>query len=260
MRPTVRAITIAIAIIWLFIIATIGTAIYSAANIRVFLNSTETTISPDGSIILTVNFTIQNNWFEDLRNLNIITSILEDSRDILLSFNTTMIDSIGGGENITVIHSVSMNLFNLDNETLEILLFDDTALRFETSVGVTLAEVLPVRVGVSTKSYWGAPLYGFIAGPPTLKVVGGTNYASVLVSFENHSSLFPVIGTIKVSIYNSTGAFLGYGEASVSVPSYYDYSGYIDIPISNPAYLTENGTFSIQFAMNMFNFTWEVQY
>jgi len=235
MKQTIRALSVAIYILWLIIIVFTVTAVYSATKLAegVYFGQFETSTS-GGTMTLLLPFAIDNKGLYDIADLN-VTTILKEENGALLSNSSTVVDLIVSGRRVDREHNIAISIENMSSSSLSRLLFNDTDLSIEVILALRYALVIPLKISTNYTIPWGAPLHNLTIGSVTYNDTRMT--AVVPLSFENHS-LFSLNGTIRLEIWDTDDELIGTSTTpSINVSSKTPFQTDLEVPIS-PGYGT----------------------
>jgi hypothetical protein len=195
-------------------------------------------------IIFSLPVTITNRGFYNIGAFAIATRVLDNDG---LSFveASTAVPLIGKNNTVAVMHNMTINASDLLQHDQNYL-FNDTELRIYATVGMHIAEVIPVEASTNFSMPWGAPLYNFSLGAPTYAPYNSTHFrVTVPTSFENHA-FFDLVGDMRIRMHNSTGARVGRARTSVEAYANLPYNGFIEIYVSIVG-VTPTGRFEVSF-------------
>ncbi len=267
MRQSIRALGWTITISMLILFAFLVTAVYSVfqtvlmeQGIRFgefqghFSNNTFT---------LSTSITVNNTGYYDITDFNITTTLKAFNGTMLIT-NSTFIAEIEKGSVKSRLHNLSLSLVSILSNMTH-LLFNDTELEIDFSVGFRYAYALSFHLTVTNMSIpgaeeWGAPLHGFTVRDVRLSRLNKTHLVlNVFLEFENHSS-FDIIGKSHLKVYNETGGYIGSGTGSVNVPSHSGFSDTytVEIKMENPQNYTEKGNIEVYFELPLVDYTFEL--
>jgi len=229
MKQTIRALGIAIYVLWLIVIVFTATIMYSAFQLAegVAFGTAQTSTS-GGTMTLSLPFSVDNKGFYDISDLN-ITTILQESNGALVSNSTTVVPLILHSNRVDATHNISITLDKMTSASLSRLLFNDTDFNVTLSLALKYAGVIPLKISMNFTTTWGAPLHNL--------TIGGINYnstrsiAAVSLSFENHS-FFSLNGTMRIEIINTLDLQVGATTTPINVPPQTPYLNPIEVPVS----------------------------
>jgi len=222
MRQAIRALGWAIYILWLVIIVFTVTAVYSAFQLGLDFGDWQTSTS-EGTVTLTLPFSVENNGFYDIYDLN-VTTIVRENNEQLLSSSSTVVPLISSGNKINATHNISISFENMTSASLSRLLFYDADLDMEMSFALRYAGVIPLKIGRNFTAPWGAPLGNLTIGNVAVNQYNSTHVRTTLpFSFENHS-FFSLNGTVRTEIMNTLGQQVGGTTTLINVPPQTGYS------------------------------------
>ena len=251
MKSAIRALGWLTYILWLAIIAFTATALYSALQLRVDFGEPQTSAS-EGSITLSQPFSIENNGFYDIYDLN-LTTIVQEHNGPPVSRDSTVIRLIPIGRRINSAHNVSLSLNALILAGLSHLLFNDTNLDIEMSVALRYADVITFKISTNQTLPWGAPLYNINIGDVTINPYNTAHIRVILpFSFENHS-FFDLNGTMRMEIINTLNQQVGTSTTPINAPPQSSYSTNLEflVPVGSASSLKEA---HIYFNTSVFNY------
>jgi hypothetical protein len=244
-------ISIATTFFWIFLIVFFVSAAYSVKDVRFNFEEPQMDLTSDNKIVFSLPITIDNKGYYNIGSFNITTEI-SDYESFIITQGSTFIPVIEKGKQITATHNVTININDLLQNSQNYL-FNDTELKVHETVGMKLAEAIPVQASTNLSMPWGAPLYNFTLGEIEYTAFNGTHMtATIPISFENHAS-FDLTGNIQIRMYNSTRTLIGEGQTTIEAPQNAPYHGHaeLNVPIVE---ITENGYFEVYFSTPFFNF------
>lgn len=250
MRIPVRIISAATTFLWIFLILFFVSAVYSVKDVRFDVGDPEIGLTSEDKTVFSLPITIDNQGYYNIDSFNTTTKILGEENSIIARAST-YIPVIEKGEEVKVTHNMTVDIDDLLHECQDYL-FNDTSLEVDTTVGLELGGVIPVRVSTNISVPWGAPLYNFTLKEIQYTTLNGTHMtATVPVCFENHA-VFNLTGNLQIHLYNSTDAMLGEGEAIIRAPK---NAGYQDrvmfiIPMAG---ITGKGYYTVYFSTQFFD-------
>jgi hypothetical protein len=228
MRQTIRALGLTIYVLWLVIVVFTVTAVYSAFQLGVSFGEPQTSTS-GGTMTLSLPFSVQNNGFYDISNLN-ITTIIQEINRALIANSSTLVPPILSGKKVDVTHHISITLDKMTPASLSRLLFNDTDFNVDMILALTYAGVIPLKISTNSTMTWGAPLYNLTIG--SIDFNSTSMMAVVPVSFENHS-FFNLNGTMQIEIVDALNQTVGSKTIPINVPSESDYPmTWLEVPVS----------------------------
>ena len=220
MKQAIRALSLAIYVLWLVVLVFTVTVVYSATQLGIDFSGEPQTSTSGGTMTLSVPFIVSNKGFYDISDLN-ITTILRESEGALVSNSSTIVPLISSGSKVDATHNVSITLNNMTTASLSRLLFNDTNFNVDLSFALNYAHVIALQISTEIQNFtWGAPLYNLTIGDiPTPELYNRTHVKAILpLSFENHS-FFNLNGTVRTVIINTAGHEVGGSTAPISAPA-----------------------------------------
>jgi hypothetical protein len=255
MNVPIRMLGIATSIFWILLVAFIALAAYSVKDLNFDFGEPQFTIAPDGELIFSLPLSVDNRGYYSLKEFHLST-VFSDAEGVEISRANTFVPVIPRGENMTILHNVTLSTASL-LEKGEQYLFNDSNLNVSVTAGLNFAELLPAQISTNFTFPWGAPFYNFALGEPLYGRFDSTHGAvAVPMSFENHA-VFDVAGNIRVELYDSVGSLLGESQTIVDVPQGSSYAGSVafHVPL-NAASLSaaQNGHFNVYFDIGLFEY------
>ena len=263
MKQSIRALGWTITISMLILFAFLATVVYSVFETVVMEQGIRfgefRSHFSNNTFVLSVPITVNNTGYYDITEFS-ITTALEDFNGTTLITNSTFIERINKGSTESRSHNLSISLVDiLSNMTY--LLFNDTELKIDFSIGFRYAYALSFQLAVmNTSMPWGAPLYGFTLTEVTPSTFNGTHFTlDVFLELENHAS-FDIVGNLHLNVYNEAEGYIGSGLGIVNVPSHSGLSEAlaIEVEIENPLNYTGRGYVDVYFELPMVAHTLEL--
>lgn len=237
-------ISVATTVFWIFLIVFAVTAVYSVRDVSFNMGEPQSTLTQDNMMILSLPFTVANRGFYNIGLLSVTTQISDEEGD-LIADNSTTLPVVRVGEQATLVHNVTINAtdFLWRNQNY---LFDDAMFRVNMSLGMRIAEVIPVQVSTNVSMPWGAPFYNFSLGQPESAPFDLTHVlVAVPLSFENHA-FFDVACVLRIQMYNAYGSLVGDTQTSVSASQHSSYNGFVEFNVPQDE-MTNTGRFEVLF-------------
>jgi hypothetical protein len=244
-------IGIATTVFWIFLIAFISTAVYSAKDLQLMFGEPQIGTTTDNKMLFSMPITIINNGLYDIDNFGLRTRI-KDKDGNTITRGTTNIPIVKKGEEVTATHNMTIDVNDLLQRDQNYL-FNDTEMRIYETGTIGIAEIISVQASTNFSMPWGAPLYNFALGANQSSLFNSTHVRVVIpISFENHA-LFDLAGNITIEMYNSTDALIGEGETSIDAMQNSPYSGSIQLLVQ-AAEMTGSGHFEVYFETSFFDY------
>lgn len=251
MKIPIRMIGIATTVLWIFLIAFFVSAVYSVKDVRFNLGEPQMDMTSNNEILFSLPVTIDNKGYYNIGSFNVTTEIA-DEEGFTITRGSTFIPVIEKGREITTTHNMMIDVNDLLQNSQDYL-FNDTELEIHETIGMKLAEVIPVQASTNLSMPWGAPLYNFTLGEIEYTTFNLTHMrATIPISFENHA-FFDLTGNIQIYMYNGTNILLGEGQTIIEAPQHASYQGYIELDVSIMG-ISESGYFEVYFLTPFFNF------
>jgi hypothetical protein len=242
---------IATTFFWIFLIAFFATAVYSAKDVAFDFGEPQTTTNANGEMIFSLPVSIANRGFYNIGAFTIVTEVF-DNHDVSIVHGSTLVPVIRKNDEVTVVHNMTFDINDLLQRSQNFL-FNDSELRIYATVGMRIAEVIPVQASSDFTMPWGAPLYNFTLGDPVYAPHNVTHaLVTVPISFENHAFI-DVIGNVQIQMHNDAGTLAGEGETNVDAYAGSPFSGFIDFYVET-AEVTSTGQFEVYFSTPIFNY------
>jgi hypothetical protein len=255
MNVPIRVLGIATVIFWIFLIAFVCLAGYSIKDLNLGAGEPQLSVTSDGQLLFSLPMYVDNKGVCDLKDLHIST-VFTELQNAEISQASTFVPNIRHGQNVTIVHNVTLNLNDLLSKG-ERYLFEDSDLEASVTAGLTFAEVLPVEISTNFTYPWGAPFYNFSLGKPSFDLFNSTyGRMSVPVSFENHAA-FDIVGNIRMQLYDSSNSFLGESQTAFNATQRSSYDGSLDfcVPLSSASLSPiQGGYFDVYFSTSLFEY------
>jgi hypothetical protein len=255
MNVPIRMLGIATSIFWILLVAFIALAAYSVKDLNFDFGEPEFAVAPDGELIFSLPLSVDNRGYYSLKEFHLST-VFSDAEGVEISRANTFVPVIPRGENMTILHNVTLSTASL-LEKGEQYLFNDSNLNVSVTAGLNFAELLPAQISTNFTFPWGAPFYNFALGEPSYGRFDSTHGAvAVPMSFENHA-VFDLVGNIRIELYDSVGSLLGESQTIVHVPQHSSYNGDVEFHVPlNAASLSaaQNGHFNVYFDTGLFEY------
>jgi hypothetical protein len=247
----IKIIGIATTFFWIFLIAILITAAYSARDLQFSFGQPQLGTAPDNKLLVSIPITIINKGLFNIDYLNITTKIL-DQNGFEITNGFTFIPVIGRGQQVTATHNMTVDVNDLLQGNRNYL-FNDTELGINEIGSIRIAGIIPVQASMNVSMPWGAPLYNFTLGRYQYTPINYT-YVSITIpmSFDNHAS-FDLNGSIQIRMYNSTNELIGIGRTNIEVLQNSPYNGQIQFVVQTEG-ITESGRFEVYFHTSFFDY------
>ena len=255
MNVPIRALGIATSIFWIFLVAFIASAAYSVKDLNFDVGEPQFSTAPNGQLLFSLPLYIDNNGYYSLKEFQLST-VFSDAEGSEISRDNTYVAVIPHGENVTIIHNVTLSMDSL-LENGEQYLFHDSNLTASVTAGLNFAELFPAQISTNFSYPWGAPFYNFALGQPSFGRFDNTHsVVAVPMSFENHAA-FDLVGSIRIELYDGSDSLLGESQTIFSVPQFSSYNGDVEFHVPlNVASLSasRNGHFNVYFSTSLFEY------
>ncbi len=255
MNVSIRALGIASSIFWILLIAFIALSAYSFRDLNFSLGEPIFTAASDGQLIFSLPLFINNRGYCSVKELHLMTAF-SNADGAEISRVNTFVPVIPRGENVAILHNVTLNMDSV-LENAEQYLFNDSSLIASIKAELTLAELLPTQISTNFTFPWGAPFCNFVFGQSSFRRLNATDSAmSVPMSFENHAT-YDLTGNIRVELIDNAGSLLGESQNSFCLPQYLSYEGNLvfNVPLNVAALLVaHNMRFDVYFSTPLFEY------
>ncbi|RLI45594.1 hypothetical protein DRO69_04900 [Candidatus Bathyarchaeota archaeon] len=251
MKQAIRALSIAILILWVLTIVFSVTAVYSVMNLGIGFEEAQF-FSSNEDVVLSLPFFINNRGYYDISELNVTTHVT-NYNGTLLALSETFVPLVASGSNVETAHNISIDLNDLFTGYTEFL-FNDSSFELDAFISLNFAYAIPVQMSINMTIPWGAPFSNLSIGEISVLPYNSTHSKVVIpLSFENHS-YFDVVGTIQLEVYNDIDKLVTSGQTDLDVPSYHGYVGQVEMYLSTGdlSKLTESGRIHLVFESPMF--------
>ena len=255
MNVPIRMLGIATSIFWVLLVAFVALAAYSIKDLAVDFGEPQFAVTPNGELALSLPLYVDNRGYYSLKEFYLST-VFSDVAGEEIARDNTFVPVIPHGENVTILHNVTLSPVSL-LEKGEQYLFNDNDLNVTVTAGLNFAEVLPAEISMNFTFPWGAPFYNFALGEPSYGQFDSTQVAvAVPMSFENHA-VFDIAGNIRIELYDSAGSLLSESQTIVYVPQYSAYQGEVEfsVPLNAASLSTaQSGHFNVYFDIGLVDY------
>jgi len=246
---------IATTIFWIILVGFIASAAYSMKDLNFGVGEPQFTATSNQDLTLTLPLHIDNRGYYSLKSFN-LTTVFSDDEGIEISRASTFMAAIPQGENVTILHNVTLRIDSVAERANQYL-FKDVNLTCAVTAGLDFAEIIPTQLATNVTFPWGAPFYNFKLGQPKLEAADLTHLAvTVPLSFENHAA-FDLIGNIRTKLFDGHDTLLGESQTAINTSKYSSYNGNLEFSIPlTPAVSSTNlsGHFDVYFSTPMFEY------
>ena len=226
MRVTLRALSVATGLLWLFIGLFLATTIYSAMQIRIEGVSVSLPQVEGAGLCYNITIVIYNGGFYDIRNLTITTTmILNQTGDVILS-TSSMLPAIEKGERGTLMHIVVLDLAAIQEENdavFRILMLNNSDITVVSSIELLYAYMFWTKLSTNFTAAWGAPLSDMRVWAYELS----GDVFSFNMTFVNSS---PMSYSFWVEVLNDQGEVVGTSSPVDMAPGYV-LTERVDVPV-----------------------------
>lgn len=249
MNVSLRGLSWATRFFWIIALAFAVTCAYSATLIRGDFGETIVGYADEG---LTIGLPARlDNWgYYTIADLTIQTAIA-NSEGAQISKETSHVGQIPPQESAMIFHNVTLSMSTILAESH--YLFNDSSLTLHGALRLNYADLIPFELTTNRTIPWGAPLFNFTVGAPRFSPQNTTHLRTAIpITFQNHSPYFPLIGEIRIEVFNNQDQQVGSGSALVDVPSNASYDG--EISISAGRGITTDGLLRVYIDTATFSF------
>jgi hypothetical protein len=258
MNIPIKIIGIATTVFWIFLILFSVSAAYSVKDLQFDFGEPQTSMTSDRLLLFSLPINIHNRGYYNIDWFNVTTRISDES-GTTIAHASTFTPAIRKNERVTIFHNVTLNVTDL-MQRIKSFLLNDTQLTIMESIGMRLAELIPVQGSGNFSMPWGAPLYNFRVDMPEYILLNLTHVTvTIPISFENHA-FFDVAGQLQIRMFSSSDLLVGSGEATVEALQHSSYDGAVQLVV-NVLSLTPSGHLEVDFQTPYFSYQMEdIQY
>ena len=251
MNIPIKIIGIATAFLWLFLIAFSVSAALSLRDLGFSFGNPQITLAGDNQLQLSLPLSITNRGKYEMQYFN-VTSIVRNETGGTIAQSSSFTNTINPGQTVNTTQTTVLNMTDLLQNDRN-LLFNDSQLTLDEHVGLTLAELFPLKATANVSIPWGAPFYNLTLENPEYRPYNATHFiATVPISFENHAE-FGFSGTIQTEMFNGGGTIIAQSNTNISVSQRSPYEGFVDLylPISS---ISSLGHFEVHILTSFMNY------
>ncbi len=257
MNLPIRMIGLATTFFWIFLIVFSLTAAYSAKDLQVSFGQ-PTPIAKGDKLVFMMPVKVVNKGLYEIGEFS-VTSRVVDNDEVEIADGATMISAVKRSEEINVFHNLTFGPSDFAKSNSE-LLFSDKTLAVNETVGLRLANIIPVQVSKNFTILWRAPLYDF-----TLENLEFWSYNSthsrvtIVASFENHAP-FIVEGNFDLVLRDAEGKICGSGITAINVLEGSGFRDQLDLYVSQTR-AASKGQLEVCFSSELFGYgPWVIPY
>jgi hypothetical protein len=226
MNVSLRALSWATRFFWIIALAFAVTCAYSATLIRGNFGEPIVDYTGEG-LAIGLPASLDNRGYYTIADLTVQT-VITNSDGIQISEDTSYVGEIPPQENATIFHNMTLSVNTIAAESD--YLFNDSSLTLYGALRLNYADLIPFELTTNRTIPWGAPLFNFTVGAPRFSPHNSTHLRTVVpITFQNHSPYFPVVGVIRIEIFDNEDQQFGSASTFVDVPSNASYDGQISI-------------------------------
>ena len=237
MRQTIKALSWAIRILWIFALLlpiTVAVSLLKLAETGTMgVRQSEASYS-NNIFSLIPPFYISNTGFYDLTDVNFTVSVNDAVGK--LSAASALIPMVKAGSIVNSSLTINVSVAKLSPRTFA-LLTNDTNLNLDVSSSFGLAHAITFGLSTNFSQPWRAPFYNFTV----LAITYNASRAqlSISISFENHAS-YPLDGSFTLQACNNRSKRIGYFQDEVNVQPSAPFSGSYEFGIDDAELTTNN--------------------
>lgn len=251
MKVPIRMIGIVTVILWIFLIFFTASAAYSVTYLHFEFKDPQIETTLNKRVILTLPIDILNKGYYNIGSFNVTTRV-SDAEGSIISQGSTLVRVIRKGESVTILHNVTLNIDDLLRKD-QSYLFNDTLLGVAESIGLRIAEIIPVEASANLSIPWGAPIYNLTVEQPLYMVLNLTHLqVTIPISFENHS-FFNISGQLQLKMLNEAKLTIGSNETTIEVAQHSHYKEHIQFDVLTSSMISK-GYFEIYVSTPLFNY------
>jgi hypothetical protein len=254
MNVPIRMLGIATSIFWIILIGYFASAAYSFKDLNFNFGEPQFTTTPTNDLMFSLPVYIDNRGYYSLKEFN-LTTVFLDMEGAELSNASTFVPIIPHGQNLTIIHNVTLSTASLTEK--EQYLFNDSSLNLMVEAGLNFAELLPTQLSMNVTYPWGAPFYDFSLGQPKFTSLDLSHVGvSASMSFENHAA-YNLVGNISIELCDVAGSVLTQTQIPLDVAKQTSYAKMVEfnVPFDAASPLAKpSGYFNVYFSTSMFDY------
>src|SRR4030067_3533387 len=133
MNVPIRMLGIATSIFWIILIGYFASAAYSFKDLNFNFGEPQFTTTPTNDLMFSMPVYIDNRGYYSLKEFN-LTTVFSDMEGAELSNSSTFVPIITHGQNLTIIHNVTLSTVSLTEK--EQYLFNDSSLNLMVVAGL----------------------------------------------------------------------------------------------------------------------------
>ena len=254
MNVPIRMLGIATSIFWIILIGFFASAAYSIKDLNFDFGEPQFTATSTKDLTFSLPVYIGNRGYYSLKAFN-LTTVFSDVEGVELSNSTTFVPIIQNGQNLTLIHNMTLSTATLTEKKQ--YLFNDSTLNCVVVAGLNFAELLPTQITMNFSYPWGAPFYDFNLGEPKFANSNLKNIRlSVPLSFENHA-VFDLVGNVSIELCDDAGSVLTEKQIPLNVTKQTRYSKMLElnVPLDTASPSAKlSGHFNVYFSTSMIEY------
>lgn len=245
MKQIIRVIFWTTNLLMIAMLIFMTTTAYSISQFEIGFAEPNAAVSNE-TMTIAIPFHFRYNGIYDISDLN-LTTLVNSDQGIAFSNSSTYVPNILKGAEVSLTHKICFNFSELLSKSSSNILFNDCSLNIDVSAGIGFARIIPVVVSSNFSTPWGAPLHGFTIG----KIETEEQNSTMPMHFENHS-LFALVGTIELELYDSLNQLVGRGSTAINVKP----QGFCDTKIAVTMLGVSNSlaAASLNFDTSVFNY------
>ncbi len=242
---------------WIFLIVFSLTAAYSAKDLQVSFGQ-PTPIAKGDKLVLIMPVKVVNKGLYEIGELSVASQIV-DNGEVEIADGATTLSAVRRSEEINAFHNLTFALSDFAKSNSE-LLFSDKTLAVNETVGLRLANIIPVQVSKNFTIPWRAPLYDFALEKPEFWSYNSTHSRiTIVASFENHAP-FIVEGSFELVLRDAEGKICGSGITVISVFEESDFCDQLDLYVPQTR-AASKGQLEVCFSSELFGYgPWVIPY
>jgi len=215
---------------WIFLVAFFVSAAYSVKDLHFSFEAPQVNMISADKMVVSLPISVANYGFYNVGSFTIATEV-DNVEGVMLANGSSFVPVISKGKTVRFFHNVSLNFTDL-LQNGENYLFNDSEFTVYATVGMSLAEVIPVQAFTNFSVPWGAPFYNFVLGEVQYETFNYTHLrVTVPIYFENHA-FFDVVGNVEARMCNDAGEVFGEGSLNVEAYSGSAYQGFLKFAVS----------------------------
>jgi hypothetical protein len=220
MRQGIRAlgctVTISTLILFVFLVSAFYSAVTTIISQVAMLGEFQTSLIDNG-VVLSMPLTVNNTGYYDMSSFQ-VTATMRTAEGTILVEESTVIPEVPRGHSESRMHNLTLSLTDILANNTD-LLFSDTELKMDFSIGFRYAYALSLQIHIANTSMpWGAPLHNLELRGVSVPAYNETHLMlEMFLELENHSFL-DIGGILHLKVFTESGEHIGDGTGFFHIP------------------------------------------